>query len=86
MNHPRNRARGCGAFMERLREAAPLKKGGKTPHKIADPDGGPVEIGDSFEENGAGKDAAEEDEPHQGPAFLHVINHGCLEAYNGEEG
>jgi hypothetical protein len=66
------------AFHARLGKAAVLEQRGQAADEFTDPDLRSMEISDSFEKNRAGEDAAEEDEPHQGTALLHVVEHARI--------
>src|SRR4029077_19174325 len=45
------------------------------PKQVADRNGRSVEVQEPLKENAGGRNAAENDEPHQRPALLHKIQH-----------
>ena len=65
----------AGALVEGLGEIAALDQIGQAAEELADANARAVEVGDPLGEDGGGDHAAEEDEPHERPAFLHIVQH-----------
>ena len=75
MDDARDRRRRARAFHLRLGETPVLNEILQPSHEFSDAQRDAVKVGGAFEEDRAGEDAAEEDQPHQGAALLHIVDH-----------
>jgi hypothetical protein len=67
-----------GGFGERLIDTIIVNQQCKAAEQLSDPDGGFVEKDQAFEEDPQSHHAAEQNDPHKGPAFLQEFKHGKI--------
>ena len=79
-------ARRARAFRERFGEAAALEQVREAANEFAHANLCPVEVSDPLEEDCPGEHTTEQEEPHQRPALLHVVDHSDLVGENRNRG
>lgn len=76
MDDPGNGRRRTGAFHLRLGETPGLDQIGEPAHEFAHANRDAVKVRDALQKYRSCEHAAQENEPHQGTALLHVVDHG----------